>query len=176
MSGHTPWREVKAVMQQKFGCDCGHEGLEWMFHATDCPFRVGTRDPRRSFMGGPAMRAAWAQVTGMSTEPGYEDGADSVDDEESVKPADDRPWTTVELRSARSKAQGRAKTQLAHEFRMRYRALYRQELEREGLTVIRHRRVGWPAGKTIAREAASEQPPPIVYYDDHEHDDYEGDD
>lgn len=80
--------------------------------------------------------------------------------DELVVPLDEKTWTTAELRSARSKAQGRAKTQLAHEFRMRYRMLYRQELEREGLTVTRHRRVGSPASKTLAREA--DKTPPVT--------------
>lgn len=79
--------------------------------------------------------------------------------DEQVIPLDEKVWSTAELRSARSKAQGRAKTQLAHEFRMRYRALYQQELEREGLTVTRHRRLGYPASKTIAREAENPEIP-----------------
>lgn len=98
---------------------------------------------------------------------------DAVD--EQVVPVGEKTWSTAELRSARSKAQGRAKTQLAHEFRLRYRQLYRQELEREGLVVVRHRRVGLPASKTLAREAdkAPVQQGPFYYPDDNEQEDEE---
>lgn len=92
-----------------------------------------------------------------------------------VEPVDpDRPWTTEEKRSARSRAQSRAKTQLAHEFRFRYRMLYAQELEREGLHVTRHGRVGSPASKTLAREGRMirpASPDQHYYYPDEEKED-----
>lgn len=77
-------------------------------------------------------------------------------------PADDRPWTREELRSARSRAQARAKTRLSHEYRLRYRQLYAVEVEREGLSVERPHRVGNPSAKTVQREkdAGLDQRPP----------------
>lgn len=145
MTGRS-WKVVKPEMQKKLGCDCGHEGMEWMWHAVGCPYRTVTVDSRGSWVGGPAARQAWQEFNAMSSE-------DDPREEEDVEPIGDKVWTTAQLRSARSKAQGRAKTRLAHEFRMRYRLLYQAELEREGLTVGRHRRVGQPVSKTLAREA-----------------------
>ena len=164
MGGHTPWEQIRR--KRVVLCDCGHDGLDWWFHDSDCPWKAANPRPDTS---------GWEPVGDFAGN-GIEiiDPATLPDDaEERVKPVDDRPWTTWELRSARSKAQGRAKTQLAHEFRARYRILYRQELEREGLTVIRHRRVGWPASKTVARERAQqaeEAPVPFFYPDDYDKD------
>lgn len=63
-------------------------------------------------------------------------------------------WTREELQSARSKAQARAKTQLVHENRDRYRELYYRELKREGLEVVLESRVGSARAAVRARELA----------------------
>lgn len=86
----------------------------------------------------------------------------SDDDDPDLTPADGRPWTRDELRSARSRAQARAKTRLSHEYRLRYRQLYAVEVEREGLSVERPHRVGNPSAKTVQREkdAGLDQRPP----------------
>lgn len=69
-----------------------------------------------------------------------------------------RPWTTAELRSARSKAQARAKTQLVHEFKERYSQLYFRELRREGLEVIFESRLGTARARVRARELEAVDP------------------
>lgn len=226
MTGHTPWKDLnhKRSRAEKIPhpsgdddgdgqawypnrCDCGHEGMEYMWHTNDCPGRppkpdrsdwepvgqfadngirilppdyggpIGDHDieliedfdppddpirPGRAYSE-PSVEDYDTPAAPPHTRwilPGDRNQPPADDEQESVEPADDKVWTTAELRSARSKAQGRAKTQLAHEFRMRYRILYQEELAREGLTVRRHRRVGHPASKTIARERAQEPDDP----------------
>lgn len=62
------------------------------------------------------------------------------------------PPTQAELKSARSKAQARAKTRLSHEFKPRYRELYYLELAREGLTVVSPHRLGLATRRVLERE------------------------
>lgn len=79
-------------------------------------------------------------------------------EELAVEPADGQVWTRERLRSARSKAQARAKTRLSHEYRMRYVLLYALELEREGLSVVRPHRTGIARAKTAQRERTGPLP------------------
>lgn len=72
-------------------------------------------------------------------------------------------WTPEQLRSARSKAQARAKTQLVHENRERYRQLYYHELKREGLEVVWEARVGFGRASVRARELEGIDAPELLY-------------
>jgi hypothetical protein len=55
--------------------------------------------------------------------------------------------TDQEMKQARARAQGKAKTRLVMEFADRYRELYAEELEAQGLSVARPRRLGVPIHK-----------------------------
>lgn len=76
---------------------------------------------------------------------------DSRPGNECTCPCHDEPWTQARLKKARSRAQTRAKTQLSHEFKWRYRELYYAALKLEGLTVVHPDRMG-ARRHTLARE------------------------